>query len=730
MKNIVSSLLIALLGIFSYAESQIRPDSIQLIAFSSIRAKMNNGIGVNWNEKTGTPDIIMLATPHSYASEPVTSANLFLKEIKGLLKKDESNDDLVLQRANKDEDIHYLRFDQFYKNIPVRGGEYLVTVLPGGKVQSALGKFHKNITIEITPMINVKEAFIFAKQNPPKDVTLKDSIVSSQLIIYPKDSLCFLAWELNILSSQDGEEWVYVIDASNGTVLNRISTLINESFSVMLPQSQGNVYLHHPYIDTSYTHLSPINVDNSGYIQGTYANVINDATSRAYSSTFNFAYSTSDTHFDETNLFYQIDNFRRNFWNVLGFTAFTQITAHAHTYFAGGPNAQYSSSDHQLRFCDGQGVSGYNSFAREDKVIMHEYTHGVTDYIAHLSPGYTETGAIHEGNSDYYAGAYTGRTLLGEYVSPGYTINQRNMISPRITNYSQYNDQNLSYWQQYGYHEPHFGGELWSASLWDLRSNSHIGSTTADILIYKGLFGIPTTSSFLQYRQAIMTADINYSGSLHIKHIAHSFYLRGIGPDSLGLEGLSGPIYLASKTQGTWTAYPTGGSGNSSYQWYYSDNGGSSWGTLGTAQSQSRMMLFADFMMRCDVQDNSTGENATARITVHNGSPQNNISTNNDNKTVEQGIPKSYSFCNFPNPFNPSTVINYQLPSASWVTLKVYDILGRDVATLVDGMKETGYYSVTFDGSRLSSGIYFARMIMQPQEGTPIVQVKKMLLMK
>ncbi len=85
---------------------------------------------------------------------------------------------------------------------------------------------------------------------------------------------------------------------------------------------------------------------------------------------------------------------------------------------------------------------------------------------------------------------------------------------------------------------------------------------------------------------------------------------------------------------------------------------------------------------------------------------------------------------NYPNPFNPSTLINYQLPEQGRVSIKVYDLLGREVANLVDGMKETGYYSVTFDGSKLSSGIYFIRMTIQPQEGAAVVQVRKMVLTK
>jgi minor extracellular serine protease Vpr len=71
-------------------------------------------------------------------------------------------------------------------------------------------------------------------------------------------------------------------------------------------------------------------------------------------------------------------------------------------------------------------------------------------------------------------------------------------------------------------------------------------------------------------------------------------------------------------------------------------------------------------------------------------------------------IPKIFALMqNYPNPFNPSTVISFQLPLKSLVTLKVYDILGREVATIVNEVIEAGSYNVQFDGSKLSSGIYF-----------------------
>ena len=71
-------------------------------------------------------------------------------------------------------------------------------------------------------------------------------------------------------------------------------------------------------------------------------------------------------------------------------------------------------------------------------------------------------------------------------------------------------------------------------------------------------------------------------------------------------------------------------------------------------------------------------------------------------------VPSSYALGqNYPNPFNPTTVISYRLPVVSHVTLKVYDVLGREVATLVDERESAGYYNFTFEAGKFSSGTYF-----------------------
>ena len=93
---------------------------------------------------------------------------------------------------------------------------------------------------------------------------------------------------------------------------------------------------------------------------------------------------------------------------------------------------------------------------------------------------------------------------------------------------------------------------------------------------------------------------------------------------------------------------------------------------------------------------------------------------------VKVNVPLTFSLSqNYPNPFNPTTTISWQSPVGGWQTLKVYDVLGREVATLIDEYKPAGKYDVEFDGSNYSSGVYFYKL-----RDVNYTQIKKMILLK
>jgi hypothetical protein len=103
----------------------------------------------------------------------------------------------------------------------------------------------------------------------------------------------------------------------------------------------------------------------------------------------------------------------------------------------------------------------------------------------------------------------------------------------------------------------------------------------------------------------------------------------------------------------------------------------------------------------------------------------------------KQGIPQAFELSNnYPNPFNPSTTISFGLPSQSHVTVKVYSILGQEVATLMDGVQEAGYHNAVWNGHNNSgvqaaSGVYLLRVMAQSTSGnSSFTQVRKMLLLK
>jgi len=90
------------------------------------------------------------------------------------------------------------------------------------------------------------------------------------------------------------------------------------------------------------------------------------------------------------------------------------------------------------------------------------------------------------------------------------------------------------------------------------------------------------------------------------------------------------------------------------------------------------------------------------------------------------GIPAKYYLSqNYPNPFNPVTNLEFEIPELGFVTLKIYDVMGRELITIVNENKEPGYYKVKFDAGNLSSGVYFYRMTARE-----FVAVKKFVVLK
>ncbi|MCW8822561.1 MAG: T9SS type A sorting domain-containing protein, partial [Ignavibacteriaceae bacterium] len=97
-------------------------------------------------------------------------------------------------------------------------------------------------------------------------------------------------------------------------------------------------------------------------------------------------------------------------------------------------------------------------------------------------------------------------------------------------------------------------------------------------------------------------------------------------------------------------------------------------------------------------------------------------------------IPYKFSLKqNYPNPFNPSTKIGYSIPQTSQIQIKVYDILGKEIETLVNEEKPAGNYEVTWDAANLPSGVYFYQLRvggLETSSGQGFIETKKMLLLK
>jgi len=147
---------------------------------------------------------------------------------------------------------------------------------------------------------------------------------------------------------------------------------------------------------------------------------------------------------------------------------------------------------------------------------------------------------------------------------------------------------------------------------------------------------------------------------------------------------------------------------------YYIDYDEQGWGTFGPPRDVYYKLKAVD------VNNNKSTFSSTVIFKC-----EQDLNKKNQNLFVSNKPNENKLVSNYPNPFNPTTTINYQLKESGFVTLKVFDVLGKKVAELVNENKSAGFYNVNFDAGNLPSGLYFYRMTVNDY-----VETKKMLLTK
>jgi hypothetical protein len=264
-------------------------------------------------------------------------------------------------------------------------------------------------------------------------------------------------------------------------------------------------------------------------------------------------------------------------------------------------------------------------------------------------------------------------------------------------------------WDSSGMYLAQDGSEAgWNNSVFVEGNNIWFGTNNTRVY-YSSNFGTgwllgPTTGLVNSYNVHFNTTALGLAGGTTIVKTTDngaSYSTVGTVPGTGNILGIEG------KGTDFWYVRGTGV--------YRSTNSGDNWASEHTAGGTLNDMDFAD-----DGCLKGWAVGATGSISRLDG-----VVSGLGNGNITE-LPASFKLNqNYPNPFNPSTTISFEMPKADLVELKVFDMLGREVATLVSGLKQPGTYKVDFDASGLSSGVYIFRL-----KAGDFIASKKMTLLK
>lgn len=405
----------------------------------------------------------------------------------------------------------------------------------------------------------------------PLDVNLED--VLSEQVVVRVGGESRLAW--HVFAEVGSEEWYEIlIDAYTGDLLLRHNLYVH--------QAQGTVYIEAPdkgarqlvsfvgntTINTSagWMGTSTVTTGNNAeaYLDTNADNVPDNNNSsglsvgHASSSTQNFTFPFSTTVDPRTqqaavvtNLFYY-NNVMHDFSYNLGFTE-TARNFQVNNFGRGGTGNDSVRAEAQ----DGSGTNNANFATPPDgsrprmqqflftspnpdrdssidgDVVFHEYGHGISNRLignGSTALSGTQSGAMGEGWSDYWAITINNDGAVGEYVTNNPNGIRRAIYTvPAASIHDSYADIGA------GGFQVHRDGEVWAATLWDLRTQ--LGAATTDRLVLNGMKFTPTRPSFLNARDGILQADQNLNGGANRCAIWTVFARHGMGVSAVGNDG-------------------------------------------------------------------------------------------------------------------------------------------------------------------------------------------------
>lgn len=421
---------------------------------------------------------------------------------------------LKMVKAEETAGANHFYYQMVIDGVPVQDSVIDLHVGKDRRIQLANGSFPT--VKEITNQISINRIDAIASAKRALNAKTVRCAPKADMVVVAEKGTGRMAFNVKIATSNPMGDWEVLIDAETGKEISRL----NQMVFVDEFEGTGNVYLHSPLKGSDSVEVLP-HLSVQGKLIGLYAEAVNEDTAGSFNASNSHIYAPDNTHFDEAMIYYHVTKIH-DYFKKLGHNKMDHsMKANVHVgdkY----DNAYYSPMEDAMSFGDG---NRFNDLAKEDVVAYHEYSHAALNPIVSLNYS-KESGAINEGQADYFACSFTDNPKLGEYVVQKMGKDcLRNLVN------------NLQYPKDIT-NEVHADGRIWGAVLWDLRGA--LGAEVSDLLISKSFYYLkPGSPKFANGLSAIITADKNLYEGKNKATILEVFQKRGIAPASLDSNSLN-----------------------------------------------------------------------------------------------------------------------------------------------------------------------------------------------